>query len=185
MSEIDYGPLSQLIGVWQGNKGQDVAPEPDGSETTPYRETLTFSTVGDVTNAEEQHLTVLHYRQLVQRVPDNKSIHDETGYWMWDSQTNVVTKSFTIPRAVSIVAGGVYSSSSADSAAFLLNVMAAVDDPDWQIIQAPFMRDNAKTTAYKQQISVSGDQLKYSQTMSLDVYGRSFEHTDVNQLIRQ
>ena len=47
------------------------------------------------------------------------------------------------------------------------------------------MRDNAKTTAYKQQISVSGDQLNYSQTMSLDIYGRSFEHTDANQLIRQ
>lgn len=185
MNEIDYGPLTQLIGVWQGNKGQDVAPEPDGSETTSYRETLTFSIVGDVINAEEQNLAALYYRQLVQRSSDNKSIHDEAGYWMWDAQTNVIIKSFTLPRAVCIVAGGVYNSDAVDSGACFLSVASAIDDPDWQIIQAPFMRDKAQTTAYKQQISVSGYQLNYSQTISLDIYGRSFEHTNANQLTRQ
>ena len=27
---IDYGPLEQLSGTWEGNKGTDIAPAPDG-----------------------------------------------------------------------------------------------------------------------------------------------------------
>ena len=30
--DIDYGPLIELIGIWKGDKGIDVAPELDGTE---------------------------------------------------------------------------------------------------------------------------------------------------------
>ena len=33
---IDYGPLALLIGTWEGDKGVDIAPEPDGTENNPY-----------------------------------------------------------------------------------------------------------------------------------------------------
>ncbi|MBW2290584.1 MAG: hypothetical protein JRG90_22590, partial [Deltaproteobacteria bacterium] len=46
---IDYGPLTGLIGNWKGDKGMDVAPEPDGSEESPYWETIDFDAIGDVT----------------------------------------------------------------------------------------------------------------------------------------
>ena len=42
---VNYGPLESLIGVWKGNKGVDVAPEPTGEENTPYHETLTFTAI--------------------------------------------------------------------------------------------------------------------------------------------
>ena len=29
---IDYGPLAALIGTWRGDRGMDVAPDPDGGE---------------------------------------------------------------------------------------------------------------------------------------------------------
>ena len=32
---IDYGPLAGLIGTWKGDKGADIAPEPDGTEESP------------------------------------------------------------------------------------------------------------------------------------------------------
>jgi len=64
---IDYGPLTGLIGSWHGDKGMDVAPEPDGIEHNPYYETITFEAAGDVTNAEQQQLAVLFYRQQVSR----------------------------------------------------------------------------------------------------------------------
>ena len=32
---IDYSPLQLLIGRWEGNKGTDLAPEPEGEESTP------------------------------------------------------------------------------------------------------------------------------------------------------
>jgi len=38
---IDYGPLSEFIGIWRGNKGLDVSPEPDSAKNNPYSETTT------------------------------------------------------------------------------------------------------------------------------------------------
>ena len=55
-SDIDFGPLTGLIGQWEGNKGMDVAPEPEGSEENPFYETIIFSKVGRVQNAESQNL---------------------------------------------------------------------------------------------------------------------------------
>ena len=39
---VDYGPLTLLVGAWRGDKGMDVAPEPDGEEQSPYYESLVF-----------------------------------------------------------------------------------------------------------------------------------------------
>jgi len=52
MNAVDFGSLEALIGVWNGDGGRDVAPDPDGEEINPYFETITYSTVGNVTNAE-------------------------------------------------------------------------------------------------------------------------------------
>lgn len=106
-AEIDYGPLAGLIGTWEGNKGLDVSPEPDGWEESPYYETIAFETVGDVTNAESQRLVVARYQQIVRRKSTDKVFHDQTGYWMWDADAGAVMQSLTIPRAVCVLAGGV------------------------------------------------------------------------------
>jgi len=107
-SEIDFGPLAELIGVWKGNDGVDVAPEPDGAETNQYFETITYSAVGGVTNADSQNLAAVHYRQVVQRKSDGEVFHDETGYWMWDREARTVMHSLVIPRAGCVLAGGIY-----------------------------------------------------------------------------
>ena len=43
---IDYGPLAALVGTWKGDKGVDVAPEPDGDERNPFYETIVFEAAG-------------------------------------------------------------------------------------------------------------------------------------------
>lgn len=63
-----------------------------------------------------------------------------------------------------------------------LVVAAKLDDPDWGIIQSRFMRDGAKTVAFRHDLSVVDRTLFYSETTSLEIYGRSFDHTDDNQL---
>jgi len=40
----------------------DIAPEPDGQETNPYFETITYDPVSGLKNAESQSLEVIHYR---------------------------------------------------------------------------------------------------------------------------
>ena len=64
---ISYGPLAALAGVWTGDKGIDISPEPDGQEDNPYYETISFEPIGTFNNAERQELAALRYHQLVSR----------------------------------------------------------------------------------------------------------------------
>ena len=187
MSKIDgveFGPLALMIGVWKGAEGVDVAPEPDGSETNPFFETITNSVVGGVTNAGEQNLAAIHYHKIVQRKSNGDIFHNETGYWMWDRETNTVMHSFVIPRAVCVLAGGVYTGEQDADGRAIITVEAKADDSNWQIIQSPFMQENASTTAFRQQIIVGGGKLTYDQTTMVDIYDKTFEHTDRNTLTR-
>lgn len=180
---VEYGPLAALVGVWKGDKGVDRAPEPDGEEKNLYYETILFETIGDVTNAESQTLSVLRYHQVVSRKSNDKVFHNETGYWMWDPQSNVIMQSFSIPRGVAVLAGG-HAEPLTYGEEHIFEVSAAVGDPDWGILQSPFMRDNAKTLSFTHKISVEGEMMKYSQTMLLDIYDKQYEHKDINRLRR-
>ena len=183
-TEIDFGPLAGLIGTWKGDKGKDVSPEPDGTEENPYYETLTFEAVGDVTNAERQKLVVVRYLQVVYRKSNDEAFHNETGYWIWDAETQTVVHSLAIPRAVCLLAGGKAASPSSPDEPVTLEVAARADDPDWGIIQSPFMRDNARTVEFRHKIQVDGDKLSYAETTVLEIYGKTFDHTDENELTR-
>jgi hypothetical protein len=180
---VDYGPLASLVGTWEGGKGMDVSPEPDGKEETPYYETLLFEAIGDVTNAGAQTLAVLLYHQIVTRQSDKQVFHNETGYWMWDGASNTVMQSLTIPRGVCLLAGGQVdlAEQGRDTE---LEVKAVSGDSSWGITQSPFMQENAKTTEFRHRISVSDGELVYSETTVLDIYGKIFEHTDANTLQR-
>ncbi len=185
MTEIDYGPLTELIGVWKGDKGIDIAPEPDGTEENPYYETITYTASGDVTNAESQILSIVHYRQIVTRKSTDEVFHDETGYWLWDPKEQVIMHSLVIPRAVCLLAGANYKEARDEDGNLIIEVVAGVDNKDWGIIQSPFMQKKARTTDFRQKITVGNGKMSYSETTILDIYGRVFEHTDQNELSRE
>jgi len=182
--DVDYGPLGGLIGTWEGDKGMDVSPEPDGVEENPYYETLVVEPAGDVENAESRTLTILRYHQVVSRKSNDQVFHDQIGYWLWDADESVAIQSIAIPRAVCVLAGGRYEGGSADGAVTIA-VRAALDDPDWGIVQSPFMRDNARTLSFEHELRIEGDRLSYRETTRLEIYGRSFDHTDANDLVRR
>lgn len=185
MSIVDntnYGPLSGLIGSWSGNKGEDIAPEPNGTEVNSYYDNITFSGLGETENAESQLLSVVFYTQEVRRNSTDKMIHHETGYWLWEQGSETVVHSLTIPRGMCVLASGSFQETNGEA---ILNVSAAIDKQDWQILQSPFMAKNAKMKSYVQQLKVTKDELVYSQTMLLDIYGKEFEHTDNNVLTRK
>lgn len=179
---IDYGPLNDLIGIWKGDKGLDVAPEPDGAEENPYFETITFTAIGDVTNAESQVLVALHYHQIVRRKSNNKVFHNETGFWMWDARDKTIMHSLAIPRGVCVIAGGTYTGAKDPDGNVMIEVSASSADHDWHIIESPFMRDNARTTGFLHKITVGNGKLSYSETTVVEIYGKVFEHTDQNDL---
>ncbi len=183
IEDIDYGPLACLLGVWKGDSGMDVAPEPDDDEHNPYYETIIFEAAGDVTNAEEQTLSIVRYHQAVSRKSNDKVFHDQVGFWLWDPATATVIQTLTIPRGVTLLAGG---SAKQTEDGTLMEVAARAGNAEWGIVQAPFMQARATTTAYQHRMSVSGDAMSYSQTTVLEIYGKhNYPHTDENTLTRQ
>lgn len=168
-----------MVGTWQGYKGEDVAPEPDGDERNPYYETITFEATGDVTNAEEQTLSIVHYKQIVKRQSNDQVFHQQVGLWLWDSTDNSITETFTIPRAVAVVAEGTLAAPISSNDELVFDVTTGTGN----IAQARFMSSKAKTTGFSHRITVKGSQMHYSQTTVLDIYGKSsYDHTDANTL---
>ena len=183
IEDIDYGPLSVLVGVWTGDRGMDIAPEADGTEENPYFETISIEAVGDVTNAEEQTIAALRYHQVVSRKSNKKVFHNQTGYWMWDADRQLVMQSLTIPRSVCLLAGGVFEATEPPTPV-RLQVRAAIDNSDWSIVQSPFMQEKARTVEFSHEVSVIGETMTYSETTLVEIYGKRVDHTDTNTLIR-
>ena len=179
---VDYGPLAALIGTWKGDEGMDVAPVPDDDEHNPYYETIEFSAAGDVTNAEEEVLSVVRYHQEVRRKSTGLVFHDQVGYWLWNPVSGEVIQTLTIPRGVTLLAGG---KASVEDDKTVFEVSATAGNPDWDIIETTFMHKKARTKAFTHRLEVSGDRMSYSETTLLDIYGkRDYEHTDDNTLTR-
>ncbi len=178
---VDYGPLACLIGEWRGDAGMDLVLEPDGEAQSSFYETITFDACGDVDNADEQVLAILRYNQVVSRKSNAKVFHNETGFYTWESAAGKVVQSFAIPRGIAVVAG---DRGEATDTGVVIQVCAATDDPDWGITESPFMRDNARTLSFSHLLQVDGDQMYYEETALVQIYGKTFEHTDQNKLRR-
>lgn len=179
---VDYGPLAGFIGVWTGDQGMDVAPEPDADETAAYYERLVFEPAGDVDNADSQELVMLRYNQVVMRKRNDEVFHNEAGFLIWDAQRSLVMQSFAIPRGLALVAGG---EAEVVGPVVSINLQAADADTDWPISQAPFLKEQARTVSFVRTFRLELDTLSYNQTTNLEIYGRSVAHTDTNLLTRK
>jgi hypothetical protein len=177
-----FGPLFPLIGKWEGDKGMDVSPEKDGEEMSPYFETITIEPVGDATNAEEQTLVVLSYKQIVSRKSNNQVFHHQLGYWYFEKKTGEILYSLSIPRAVSVLAKG---KGTANGAKMEYDVKAEASDKNYGIIESAFMTGKASTRSFSMQVVVEGDAFRYKMNTGLHIYGRDFDHTDENSLTRK
>jgi hypothetical protein len=177
-----FGPLSPLIGKWEGDKGMDVSPEKDGEEMSPYFETIMIEPVGDATNAAEQTLVVLSYKQIVSRKADGQVFHHQTGYWYFEKKTGEVLYSLTIPRAVSVLAKGSAKESGGKTE---YEVRAVASDKNYGIIESSFMAAKASTKGFTMRVTVDGDKMQYKMNTALRIYDRDFDHSDENSLNRK
>lgn len=181
---VDYGPIACLIGEWKGERGLDISPdsnEASGIERNPFSETIIFTAAGDVTNANEQVLSIVRYHQIVIRKSTDKQFHDQIGYWTWDSINQTITHSLTIPRGCALLAGG---QAKTDGTKTVLSVMAKLENKDFTIAQSDFMLEKARTTAFEMVIEVDGDNMNYRESTMLEIYDKSFDHRDKSQLVR-
>jgi hypothetical protein len=88
--------------------------------------------------------------------------------------------------AVSVVAGDKLGQPQSVEQELVFEVAAQTASMEFRIVQAPFMFNKAKTTAFTHTFTVTGDTMRYSKTSVLDIYQKkSYDHKDVNTLQRQ
>ncbi|MBI3541725.1 MAG: FABP family protein [Deltaproteobacteria bacterium] len=176
------GPLANLVGVWEGDKGDDVAPSDDrGTENNKYRERIVFEQVGPVQN-HEQNLHVLRYSTKATRLGEQNAFHEELGYWSWEPSTNEVMRCFLIPRGIALIAGG-----NAGRDADEFHLKATSGSCTFGICVNPFLEREFKIVEYTLTVRVHDkSSFSYEQDTVLQMPGRKelFHHRDRNTLRR-
>ncbi len=176
------GPLSALAGVWEGDKGDDVAPSGDrGTKQTVFRERLIFEPFGPVKN-HEQELYGLRCARMVWRLGEDAPFHEDTGYWLWDAAAKQVLRCLAVPRGVAVLAGGTVEP---DAKAFEISAEAGSDT--YGICSNKFLDREFKTVRYELRITVHGqNSFTYREDTQLKIKGQKeiFHHTDANQVTR-
>ncbi len=178
---VDYGPLAQLLGTWWGDRGLDIAPEPVGEDAEAYYDQITFTPSGPADNAKEQDLVTVRYHQVVRKRANGRIFHDQVGHWTWEPKTGMLTHSLSIPRAMSLLAGGELRQEGEST---VFEVRAEKGSETFGIAQSPFLLEKARTTSFEMVMTVTGDELSYNELTMLEIYGRTFEHKDRAKLQR-
>ena len=176
----NLGPLGALVGVWEGDKGDDIAPDDDrGTENNQYRERMSFVPTGLIEN-HEQKLYGLRYATTAWRLGEPDPFHEELGYWLWDAQSKQVLRCFIIPRGVTVIAGGTVDP---DDKSFKLSAEAGSDT--YGICSNKFLDEEFKTIRYELKITLNTDgTLSYEEDSQLRIKGQKeiFHHIDRNTL---
>jgi hypothetical protein len=186
MSEelIKYlGPLALLAGTWEGDKGDDIAPDenPTEIENNKYRERLVLDPFGPVNN-HAQTLYGLKYSTTAWRLGADSPFHEELGYWLWDPSEKQVMRCFMVPRGVTVIAGGTVEPEARE-----FNLAAEVGSETYGICSNKFLDREFKTVRYELKITVhDGNSFSYEEDTQLQIKGQDkvFHHTDKNTLNR-
>ncbi len=175
----NLGPLAALAGEWQGDQGIDTSRIHGKKTITKYREKITFEPMGPVNNGP-QALYGLRYSTICWPLDKEDPFHEELGYWMWDSDRKQVLRSFVVPRAVVINAGGF---AEADSKSFHLEAEAG--SPTYGVLSNRYLDDSYKTKRYSLNVTTHDDgTFSYWENTELwiPVDQEIFSHTDENTL---
>jgi hypothetical protein len=177
------GPLAVFAGVWQGEKGDDKAPDDDriSVEHNLYRETMSFEPIGEVNN-HEQSLFGLRYAMMAWRLDAEEPFHEEVGYWLWDAANGQVMKGFNVPRGYAVLAGG---TAAADADSF--EMAASVESETYGISSNAFLTEEFRTVRYELRVDIlDEDTFSYASNTIIQIKGQDelFNHRDSNTLRR-
>ncbi len=178
----NLGPLASLVGIWEGDKGDDIAPSDDrGTENNKYRERITFESMGPIQN-HEQNLHVLRYSTRAWRIGEENTFHEELGYWSWEPSTQEVMRCFLIPRGIALIAGG-----RADTHAREFRLEAKNGSCTFGICTNPFLDREFKIVRYEMNLKMHDhDSFSYDQDTVIQIPNQKdlFHHRDRNTLKR-
>ena len=175
----NLGPLRAMAGVWQGQRGLDVKPKPEGPKKQAFTERIELQPIDPQTNGP-QLLYGLRYHTHITKPDQVKTYHEQVGYWLWEPATGSIIHTLTIPRGMVVMASG---KAQADATEF--EVTATHLDPHFGIRSSPFLDYAFKTVDFKIKVQINEDGTwGYDEDTVLMIQGQTepFHHTDRNLL---
>lgn len=179
------GPLTPLVGEWEGDVGIDRSYHNKDDETaeTGYFEKAWFRPIPVVENGR-QTMQGLSYEMTAWRHGEESMdpFHDEVGYLLWEKSTGQVLRCFAVPRGLSILAGG-----DAKPADKVLRFKAEPGSPAYGLVQNKYLLERAEARHFESTFTINDDgTFSYASdlVLKLAATGKEMHHTDRNTLHR-
>lgn len=152
---IKLGPLTPLVGEWEGNAGVDLSYSNDDDFVyeTSYFERAWFRPIPVQTNGL-QSLEGLTYQSTAWRHGEEAMdpFHDEVGYLLWDKANGQVIRSVVFGRGISILAG-----SDAGLRDKEIHFNATPGDPCYGILQNKYLLERAELKSFESKFTFHDD----------------------------
>jgi len=179
------GPLTALVGDWEGDHGVDLSYRNKDDETiqTGYFEKAWFRPIPIVENGQ-QTMEGLNYGMTAWRHGEEAMdpFHDEVGYLLWDKANGQVIRCFAVPRGLAILAGG---NAKPRDKSFTLK--AEPGSKGYGLSQNQYLLERAAATAFECSFTFNDDgTFSYTSDLVLKLAATNSEmhHTDRNTLHR-
>ena len=177
------GPLTPLVGEWEGDEGIDLSYHNKEDETseTSYFEKATFKPIPIQENGQ-QTLWGLHYSMTAWRHGEEAMdpFHDEVGFLLWDRVNGQVIRNVVFGRGIAILAGSDAGPRDAE-----LHFDAKPGDPCYGILQNKYLLDRAELKDFTSTFTFKDDgTFSYTSDLLLRLtqIGTEMHHTDRNTL---
>ncbi|MBS1614718.1 MAG: FABP family protein [Bacteroidetes bacterium] len=178
------GPLTPLVGEWEGNVGVDLSYHNQDDETskTTYFEKAWFKPIPIQENGK-QTMEGLTYQSKAWRHGEEAMapFHDEVGYLLWDKVRGQVIRSVVFGRGIAIQAGADAGPHDRE-----IHFKATPGDPSYGILQNKYLMERARLMSFESTFKFNDDG---SFTHSSDIVlklealgGTEMHHTDINTL---
>lgn len=177
----NLGPLAPMAGVWEGERGVDVAPKATGARTQGFHERISLQPV-DPGNNGPQLLYALRYHTRMTKPGEIGTYHDQVGYWLWEPATGTVMHSLTIPRGQTVLAAG---QATPDAKSFTLSAKRGSEG--YGICTNPWLDAHFRTDSFTITVTVHDDgSWSYDEDTVMMIAGQDepFHHRDTNRLTR-
>ncbi len=179
------GPLTPLVGEWEGDVGVDLSYHNKDDETsqTPYFEKANFRPIPIQENGN-QVLWGLNYSMTAWRHGEEAMdpFHDEIGFLLWDKANGQIIRNVVFGRGIAILAG-----SDAGERDRELHFDAKPGDPSYGILQNRYLMDRAEIKNFTSTFTLNDDgTFTYTSDLLLRLAatGMEMHHTDENTLHR-
>lgn len=185
MGPQKLGPLTPLVGEWEGDVGVDLSYHNKDDETseTTYFEQAWFKPIPTQENGQ-QSMDGLTYQMKAWRHGEEAMdpFHDEVGYLLWDRAHGQVMRTVVFGRGIAILAG-----SDAQLGDRELHFDATPGEPSYGILQNKYLLERAELKGFES-VFMFHDDGTFSYTsdliLRLAATGEEMHHTDRNTLHR-